>query len=185
MFKKKILKRMSSAANAVQHALSVQKAQFHHEMNRIEGEVNKQGGGQASISSGIFVARFSSEIQRELNERAERAKCALSEALKLQERYISKSFAEEIKGHIRPVWNREICDLHDWYRLRVEGANTELEKQRPFEPASEQALAAVFVDIENRALAPGFWVRNKGLLATIVIAIIGWIVALSRCGKTH
>jgi hypothetical protein len=170
---------MSAAANAVKHALSDRKEAFLREIPRIEGEVNKQGGGVASLSSGSFVARFADEIESELVKRSELARRAFSDALKLQEVHISPAFAEEVKKYVRPVWNEETDDLCKWYQKRVQTADPAIAQQSPFESSTEQSLLGVFVDIENRALAPGFLARNAWKILSVITGtgIISWLLA--------
>ena len=172
--------RISAAANAVKLALSVRRAEFENERHRIEGEVNEQGGGVALLSSGLAVVRFADEVQRELRKRSELARRAIDEALTLQELRLRSAMAVELKEHIRRAWVEEIEDLREWYQKRVSGANEEIAKERPFQPSAEEALQGVFVDVENKALAPGLWARAAGLplwlqilvaIATIITAI--------------
>ena len=77
-------RKMNASANTVRRALSVRREKFAPEIHRILGEANEQGGGVASLASGICVARFVREVNDELHNRARIASEALSDALKSQ-----------------------------------------------------------------------------------------------------
>lgn len=170
---------MSAIENAVKLALSDRRAAFESEMQGIEGEVNKQLGGVGSLSAGLPVYLFVLAIEAELRNRSQIAREALGKAIDLQSLHLRQKTVERVKQSIRKVWSEEIADLSDWYQNRVL-VHDEITEQRPFEPSADAAVQGVFVDIENRALAPGFLGRNKDkILVGIIMMIAG--IFLGNC----
>jgi len=165
---------MSAIENAVKLALSSRRAEFETEKHRIGGEVNRQIGPGGSLSSGVAIYRFAIEIEAELSRRSEIAREALRQALDSQKLNLRQETVEQVEESIHKVWSEGTEDLRDWYQERVQRANEAIAEERPFEPFSNQALQGVFVDIENRALAPGFWGQNRDQIMLLIIgAIIG------------
>ena len=166
--------KMSAIGNAVKLALSSRRAEFETEMHGIEGQANERGGGVALLSSGTFVGQFVDAIEAELRYRTQIASKALGRAVDSQKLNLRQATVEQVEESIRKVWSEGTEDLRDWYQQRVQHANEAIAEERPFEPLSNQALQGVFVDIENRALAPGFWGQNKDQILLLIIgAIIG------------
>ena len=164
----------SAIGNAVERALSGRRAEFETEMHGIEGQANERGGGVALLSSGTFVGQFVDAIEAELRYRTQIASKALGRAVDSQKLNLRQATVEQVEESIRKVWSEGTEDLRDWYQQRVQRANEAIAEERPFEPLSNQALQGVFVDIENRALAPGFWGQNKDQILLLIIgAIIG------------
>lgn len=171
--------KMSAIGNAVKLALSGRRAEFETEVHRIEGEVNKQLGGVGSLSAGLPVYLFVLEIEAELRNRGQIAREALGKAIDLQKLTLRQETVERVKEIIQEVWSEEIADLCGWYQKRVL-VDDEIAEQRPFEPSAETAVQGVFVDMENRALAPGFLGRNKDkILVGIIMMIVG--IFLGNC----
>ena len=165
-------RKMAAIYSAVKLALSDRRAEFVNEIHRIEGKANERGGGVAPLSSGTLVRDFVEAIEAELRDRTQIASKALGRAVDSQKLNLRQKTVEQVKQSIREIWNEETQDLRDWYQERVQSANEEIAEQRPFE--SNQALQGVFVDMENRALAPGFWGQNKDQILLLIIgAIIG------------
>jgi len=165
--------KMSAIGNTVKLALSGRRAEFETEVHRIEGEVNRQLGGVGSLSAGLPVYLFVLAIEAELRNRGQIAREALGKAIDFQKLNLRQKTVEKVKESIREVWSEGTKDLHDWYRDRVL-VHDEIAKQRPFEPSAEAAVQGVFIDMENKALAPGFWGQNKDhILLLIIGAIIG------------
>lgn len=175
-------RRVSAATNAVRNALSQKRAEFRSEIHRIEGEANRQGGGVARLSSGLFVVRFADEIKLEFQKRSQSARESLRDALKLQERHVSQATATELKSTIRKVLEDETSDLRDWYQHRVQSVNPEIATDKPLHLMLDDALRDVFDELDNRVLAPGFWWRNLDrILAAMIGTIIG--ILITRAGQ--
>jgi len=171
--------KMSAITNAVKRALSDRIAEFANEIHRIEGQANERGGGVALLSSGTFVGQFVDAIEAELRNRTLIASKALGRAVDSQKLNLRQATLEQVEESIRGVWSEGTEDLRDWYQQRVQRANEEIAEQRPFEPPSNQVLQGVFVDIENRALAPGFWGQNRDQILLLIIgAIIGTVLTI-------
>ena len=165
---------MAAITNAVKLALSDRRAEFVNEIHTIEGKANKRGGGVALLSSGTFVGQFVDAIEAELRNRTQIASKVLGRAVDSQKLNLSQKTVEQVEESIHKVWSEETEDLRDWYQERVQRAHQKIAEERPFGPLSNQALQGVFVDIENRALAPGFWGQNKDQILLLIIgAIIG------------
>ncbi len=168
----------SAIGNAVERALSGRRAEFETEVHKIEGEVNRQLGGVGSLSSGVAVYRFAIEIEDELRKRSEIAMEALGQAIDSQKLNLRQPTVEKLKESIQELWSEETADLGEWYQKRV--SIHEVARQRPFEESTDSAFKAVFVDIENKALGPGFWGKNKDtILVGIIMTMIGFF--LGRC----
>jgi len=169
-------------SNAVKAPLSSRRAEFEGEIHRIEGEVNKQGGGVALLSSGLAVYRFALEIEAELRNRSQIARETLGKAIDLQQLKLHQKTLEKVKESIREVWSEETADLRAWYQRRVL-IHDEIAKERPFEESTESVFQGVLVDIENKALGPGFWGRNKDNIWLVIIgAIIGSVLTILTQG---
>ena len=97
----------------------------------------------ALLSSGLAVARFTNEIQKELRNRSQLAREALAKGLNLQEVHLGQGIAKGVKHGVGQVWNKEIDDLSGWYQERVASANEEIAKQRPFEPEQCTVLSVI------------------------------------------
>lgn len=174
-------RKMSAITSAVKLVLSDRRAEFVNEIHKIEGKANERGGGVVSLRSGTFVGQFADAIEAELRKRAKVARDALVMAIKSQELKIRQKTVKQVRKFIREVWNEETQDLCDWYEKRVQSANDEIARERPFGPPAEAALLGVFVDIENIALAPGLLARNKDkIMVTVVLGIIGIVLLILR-----
>ena len=170
--------KFSTIANSVTIPLSYRKAEFETNMSRITGEVNQQLGGVGKLASGIAVYYFALAIEAELRNRAQIAAAALGTAVDFQQLSLSRKTVNQLKESIREVWDEETQDLSEWYQQRV-SVHGEIAEERPF-PSTEETIQGIFTDIENRALAPGFWGRNKDkFLVGVPMLIIGWI--LGKC----
>jgi len=161
--------------NAVQFALSSSRAEFEPEIHKIEGKVNEQLGGQGSLSSGIAVHRFSIEIEAELLYRSQVAGEALGKAIDSQELKVRRKTVKQLKVSIRKVWDEETRDLSGWYQ-RMVSVNNVIATERPFEPSAEAALQGVFVDIENKALVPGFLAQLRNGILNLVIKRVALVI---------
>ena len=167
--------KISTIANSVVNPLSYRKAEFEPEMSRITGEVNQQLGGEGKLAAGIAVYRFALAIEAELRNRAQLAAGALGTAVDSQQLGLSQKTVDQLKESIQEVWNEETQDLSEWYKQRV-SVHDEIAEERPF-PSAEETIQGIFTDVENRALAPGFWGRNKDkILVGVSMLIIGWIL---------
>ncbi len=154
--------------NAVQFALSSSKAEFETEKYRIGGEVNRQIGPAGNLSSGVAVHRFAIEIEAELRNRGQVAGEALGKAIDSQKLKVSRKTVNQLKVSIRKVWDEETQDLSGWYQKMVSVNNVNA-IERPFESSAEAALQGVFVDIENKALVPGFLAQLRNGILNLVI----------------
>jgi len=161
--------------NAVQFALSSSRAEFEPEIHKIEGKVNEQLGGQGSLSSGIAVRRFAIEIEAELRNRGQVAEEALGKAIDSQELKVRRKTVKQLKVSIRKVWDEETRDLSGWYQ-RMVSVNNVIATERPFEPSAEAALQGVFVDIENKALVPGFLAQLRNGILNLVIKRVALVI---------
>ncbi len=161
--------------NAVQFALSSSRDEFEPEIHRIEGEVNEQLGGQGSLSSGIAVRRFATEIEAELRNRGQVAVEALGKAIDSQELKVRRKTVKQLKVSIRKVWDDETRDLSGWYQ-RMVSVNNVIATERPFESSAEAALQGVFVDIENKALVPGFLAQLRNGILNLVIERVALVI---------
>ena len=131
------------------------RVQFRGEIDGIEGELNKRGGGFASLSSGSFVVTFADKIEAELLKRSEIARKALGNALQLQDFHLDAILTPQLKSDLKAVWDAETNDLYGWYQKRVQNAQSEKAEQRPFKVSADKAFMNIFVDLENKALAFG------------------------------
>jgi len=154
-------RKMKASANAVRHALSARRAEFTHEIDRILGEANTQGGGVADLASGVFVGRFVREVNAELRNRARIAREALSDALTSQKLKLRQSTVRKVIEYVQPVWEEETQDVRAFYELRVQRANEEIAQEHPFESAETEAFQGIFVGLENEALAPGLLAKIR------------------------
>ncbi|MCZ6879225.1 MAG: hypothetical protein O7G29_13915 [Acidobacteria bacterium] len=170
---------MLAIGNAVQFALSSSRAEFKPKIHKIEGKINEQGGGlQGSLSSGIAVDCFAIEIEAELRNRGQVAREALGKAIDSQELRVSRRIVKQLKVSIRKVWDEETRDLSDWYQRRV-SVNNVIATERPFESSAEAAFQGVFVEIENKALVPGFLAQLRdGILNLVIERLVFFIVGI-------
>ena len=161
--------------NAVQFALSSSRAEFEPEIHKIEGKVNEQLGGQGSLSFGIAVGHFAVAIEAELRNRSQVAEEALGKAIDSQELKVRRKTVKQLKVSIRKVWDEETRDLSGWYQ-RMVSVNNVIATERPFEPSAEAALQGVFVDIENKALVPGFLAQLRNGILNLVIKRVALVI---------
>jgi len=169
--------KLLAIGNAVQSALSSCRVKFEPEISKIEGKVNKMGGGQGSLSSGQAVYHFAIAIEAELDNRGRVAGEALGKAIDSQELKVRKKTVKQLKVSIRKVWNEETRDLSGWYQKRV-SVNNVTATERPFESSAEAALQGVFVDIENKALVPGFLAQLGNEILNLVIKRLAFLIVV-------
>ena len=163
--------------NAVQFALSSSRAKFEPEKSKIEGKVNKMGGGVGSLSAGLPVYHFAIAIEAELRNRGQVAEEALGKAIDSQELKVRRKTVKQLKVSIRKVWDEETRDLSGWYQ-RIVSVNNVIATERPFESSTEAALQGVFVDIENKALVPGFLVQLRNRILNLVIERVALVIVV-------
>ncbi len=168
-------RRLKASASAVRHALSNRKAEFVNEIHKIEGKANERGGGVAKLSSGTFLKDFVDAIETEHRNRSQIAKEALGKAIDFQKLKVSRKTVKQLKVSIRKVWDEETRDLSGWYQ-RMVSVNNVIATERPFESSAEAALQGVFVDIEDKALVPGFLAQLRNGILNLVIKRVALVI---------